>query len=679
MPKLCLNMIVKNESKIIRRLLDSVANVIDSYCICDTGSTDNTVELITSFFQDKKIPGKVVIEPFQDFAYNRTFALKQCETMENADYILLLDADMVFWLNPKISPEEFKNSLLCEVYHIFQGSEDFYYKNTRIVKNRCDMTYWGVTHEYVKTPEWCKVDKINKEIVFINDIGDGGSKADKFLRDIRLLKKGLEETPNNERYTFYLANSYRDSGQFDEAIETFKKRIQLGGWYEEIWHSYYSIGKCYKYKNDMANAIYYWMEAYNFFPNRIENLFEIVNYYRNQGKNRLAYSYFELADYARNKYPDRDYLFLQKDIYDYKLDYEFSIIGYYCNDHKRHIPSYCMKVINHPSCDENTGKNVLSNYKFYASTLKEFNLPNPNIALLKTIGKDLLKTDMPEYVTSTPSLCINANGELVVNVRYVNYKIDANGGYVNGANIGTKNVIATYDIKDTSEWKKKNEFVLKYNTELDNVYVGLEDIRLFALNDQIYYNANRGLDHHKIMVEHGVIDMDGGSTNSGLIRKENQNQVEKNWVLFNDDSGKMKIIYNWSPLVIGNIAIEDDFSKMQFVKTHQINTPHFFRHLRGSTNGLVIGNEIWFICHTVSYESRRYYYHLFVALDKNTFQVKKYSPYFTFDKNKVEYTLGFVHFKDSNRFLIGYSIMDSETEYITLSKSVVDDMMIRVD
>jgi glycosyltransferase involved in cell wall biosynthesis len=51
-PSLCLNMIVKNESKIITRLLQSVVGVIDTYCICDTGSTDNTIEVITEFFKN---------------------------------------------------------------------------------------------------------------------------------------------------------------------------------------------------------------------------------------------------------------------------------------------------------------------------------------------------------------------------------------------------------------------------------------------------------------------------------------------------------------------------------------------------------------------------------------------------------------------------------------------------
>jgi len=112
-PRLCLNMIVKNESKIIRRLLESVAPIIDCYCICDTGSTDDTIQLIEDFFTERGIPGKIPREPFRDFAHNRSFSLKQCETMP-ADYILLLDADMIFQLGAGVSPVEFKRGLTLD-------------------------------------------------------------------------------------------------------------------------------------------------------------------------------------------------------------------------------------------------------------------------------------------------------------------------------------------------------------------------------------------------------------------------------------------------------------------------------------------------------------------------------------------------------------------------------------
>ena len=145
--KICLNMIVKNESKVIHRLLNSVVPLIDYYCICDTGSTDNTIELITTFFREKSIPGKIVEEPFQDFGYNRTFAIEACKDLP-ADYLLLLDADMILWINPELDIVEFKNSLPeYEYYYMFQGTESYYYKNTRVIKNNYGFKYKGVTHE----------------------------------------------------------------------------------------------------------------------------------------------------------------------------------------------------------------------------------------------------------------------------------------------------------------------------------------------------------------------------------------------------------------------------------------------------------------------------------------------------------------------------------------------------
>ena len=158
MPKLCLNMIVKNESKIITRLFDSVVDIIDCYCICDTGSTDNTINLIYQYFSAHGIPGNVIIEPFKNFEHNRTFALQACKDSANsgnipADYILLMDADMVLMKGPDFNLHSFKEKLLsADVFHLFQGNDRFSYKNVRIVKNHLGIKYWGVTHEVISTP-----------------------------------------------------------------------------------------------------------------------------------------------------------------------------------------------------------------------------------------------------------------------------------------------------------------------------------------------------------------------------------------------------------------------------------------------------------------------------------------------------------------------------------------------
>jgi hypothetical protein len=112
-----------------------------------------------------------------------------------------------------------------------------------------------------------------------------------------------------------------------------------------------------------------------------------------------------------------------------------------------------------------------------------------------------------------------------------------------------------------------------------------------------------------------------------------------------------------------------------FRKTHEIQTPPIFKCFRGSTNGIRIGNEIWFICHVVSYEDRRYYYHVIFTLDATTYEVKRFTNLFTFDGEKVEYTLGFIYRPIEDVFWIGYSKMDRSTHYMAIQKSAVESLM----
>ena len=750
-PTLCLNMIVKNESKVILRMLASVVDLLDSYCICDTGSTDNTIELIQTFFQERNIPGHIIQEPFRDFGYNRTIALEECTKIPNgnADYILLMDADMILHRDPAISVQEIKQRLVrFRVFLLYQGTDTYQYKNVRIVKNRMGITYWGVTHEYVKMPEDAKdipYGSFTDTELFIRDIGDGGSKSDKFQRDIRLLQQGLIDVPNNDRYTYYLANSYRDNGDLELAIETYQKRITLGGWVEEVWQSNYAMGCCYQKLDNMPCAIFTWLDGFHIYGNRIENLYEIVQYYRKLGKNVLAYQFYQMADEVRTKHAgNHDHLFTQTDIYDYKLDYEFSILGYYCNPHHKDLSRVCMKVLQYSSLEESMYKNVLSNYKFYAPDLARYALPmcTKNTEMLSQIGREIMggvssvgrmppnttnfKENLGEYVSSTPSMCIDAKtGDLVVCVRFVNYRINETGGYEGYAGgtqtqIGTKNVIARFS-GVTGDYEKRWTMkgmpcktggeVTEYEmicdpTYNDGRYQGVEDVRLFSYDKylgmgggagRLIYNANRGLDgvtkkppspHDEsiITVEHGWLVYDTTESqyrcaNTKLLKYTGANPtLEKNWVLFGAEVGSrihLKCVYSWRPLVLGTICP----TAGTFTETHRFaekTLPYFFKDVRCSTCGVKVGSEIWFIGHLVSYEDRRYYYHIMIVLDGTTLALKKYTTLWTFNKEKVEYTLGMVFFPEHQRFLIGYSLMDRETKYMMVSKHIFDDRMIMV-
>jgi hypothetical protein len=57
--------------------------------------------------------------------------------------------------------------------------------------------------------------------------------------------------------------------------------------------------------------------------------------------------------------------------------------------------------------------------------------------------------------------------------------------------------------------------------------------------------------------------------------------------------------------------------------------------------------------------------------------VKRYTPFFTFEGAKVEYTLGMVHMEDTDTLLIGYSLYDKETKYMSVKRSVFENMCIK--
>ena len=685
MPKICLNMIVKNESKIITRFFDSVLPFIDGYCICDTGSSDDTKDIIRTYFEKKELPGKIVEKDFVDFSTNRNFALQACHSMKDMDYILLLDADMKLNIGT-MDIQEFKETMDKDAYFLFQGNDSFMYKNIRIVKNSPDYSYWGVTHEYMNMPPTCRQHSIQKNDLFIHDIGDGGAKDDKFTRDIRLLKKGLESDPNNERYLFYLGNSYLDSGQYQGAIDTYKKRIQVGGWKEEIWYCYYSIGRAYKslyFSNNLFNtnyifhAVHYWMEAYEFYPERIENLYEIVKLYREQCKYKLAYQFYLMADYQRTHHYSDDHLFHEKAIYDYKLDYELSIMAFYVKPTTIDIHKTINQLLsNNSNNDVSIFKNILSNYKFYTHRLSDYDNGEHPQEFIQQLCREYMNTHAG-FSMSTPSMIRLPSGELAINVRFVNYHITPNGEYENKDNIISQNNI--YVLADDNK-TLKNTIEIQHNRELDNLYIGLEDVKLLHYNDKLHYICNRGINANKIQVEKGIID-ENGICKSNILKIEKQNSIEKNWVLFHHKSeDALHFVYNWYPLQLGKMIDDSENDTTRTCNTiiyERHNTPLLFSRVRGSTNGVYVDNELWFLCHIVSYENMRFYYHMFVVLDPtDNYRLKRHSMLFTFDKCPVEYTTGFVYDDRKKQFLIGYSTNDDTTKIMNIDKKHVDSLFI---
>ena len=654
-PTLCLNMIVKNEEKIILRLITSVLPIIDTYCICDTGCTDSTIEIIETFFKSKNISGKIVREPFQNFEYNRNFALNSCD--DSADYILLLDADM----NLKIGDFNKKILLNFDTINILQGSDDFYYANSRIIKNDKKHKYIGVTHEYLSSPDNAKYFLLDKKTLFINDIGDGGCKGNKYQRDIQLLLKGIEDEPKNERYHFYLANSYYDTGQYEAAIPYYKKRIAFGGWGQELWYSNYRIGLSYSNMNKLQEAVYYWLEAYHVCPERIENLYEIMKHYSYSSKQKISKIFYDLAVSTLSKNHNRDnFLFLQNDIYTYKLYYEYMVLAYYIQI--RDINDELILVLN--NCNNSqTLNSTLSNYKFYKTILTPLEWHDFNNKILQVINTK-------QVLFNSSSSCIIPNPYekgYLLNIRYVNYNIDKNGGYHDcDDHIITLNKC----IKLSEDFSVLTENMIEFDF-VNKRYIGVEDVRIYydKYSEKLKCIGTGLHENGRIGVCDGEYDI---NSNKILNLRElkssfNNEHCEKNWVLF-DYNESTHIVYKWYPLTICNI--NDNTSKLEVVETRE--TPKMFSLFRGSSCGYKYNNEIWFVVHIVSYETPRHYYHCIVVFD-DKMELLRYSMPFKFEGEPIEYSLSII--VESDKIIMTQSSWDRTTKVVVYDKTYVEKLL----
>lgn len=327
----CLVMIVKDEGDTIRKCLTRVAPFISYYVICDTGSKDNTIDEIRSTMEELNIPGEIHERPWVDFEVNRTESLELSKGI--CDYRWIIDADDLFEVEtPGINPfAELPQGVDC--FQIMYRLNSLQYHRAQIVRSDQDWTYKGVLHEYLdlegKDPviqsqipgDKCKVN------ANISPLKRADSLEEKYSKDAEILEKALEKDPNNSRYMFYLAQSYRDSSQNLKALEAYQRRVDAGGWPEEVYYALYMIARIKerlgRHPDEVVQA---YSKAWEFRPERLEAAFHCMRKLREQGRWVLAFTYGSMA--LKNP-GTSDILFVEPEIWQWRLLDEFSLCAFH--------------------------------------------------------------------------------------------------------------------------------------------------------------------------------------------------------------------------------------------------------------------------------------------------------------------------------------------------------------
>ena len=624
------------------------SRLVDAVCLVDTGSEDDTCAIAERVCRKLELPCRIVQDPWLNFGHNRsrsflaltawlrgdrefgrppseakgaegtpsgakvsmgaagkgegeaepatqretapaesmTIFSESCARLSFAPdrtFALLVDADMVL----KAGPDGLRRSDL-------EGSGGFTalqrsgsaleYYNVRLIRADLPWRCIGVTHEYWGG-EGGEPATLDPRKLFIQDVGDGGAKADKFERDVRLLTGDLERDPDNPRTHFYLAQSLHHSKQHARAIEHYTRRIDLGGWWEERWYAMLSIGRCYLAMGEHADAERWFLKAMAANGARGEPAWETCRMCRIRGENFKAWHYLLAAE--RTLPPPKKGLFVETAL-THRLLYERTILGYYIGKAlgvsappSPAATAACALaslryLVATPEGDSHAS--VYSNLRFYVVPLVDL--------IGGAEGEQHHLLDLPTHGDFAPSSVsfVGAGGQefdhpsfLWANVRYVDYRMDdrrrhggedvyvAADGVTRGRPVTTRNrlmrlrtdTLAPVAAPFAEPWDET--LPIPPEREEGCMIRGLEDVRLHDADAEnlLYFSATQkqftpGQDRYRVVV--GTID-----TRANLCREVvvvaapdgDGSACEKNWLAV--DGGK-RWIYNWHPLRVGSIV-----------------------------------------------------------------------------------------------------------------------------
>ena len=390
---ICLNMIVKNESHIIESTLENLCNYVefDYWVVSDTGSTDDTIEVIKEFFRKRGIPGEIEQTTWRDFGFNRTLALNMA--FNKTDYLMIFDAD------DKIHGDfKMPTVLTKDAYQLKLGT-GFVYLRTLIVNNRKRWRFVGVLHEYITCIDHEESSETIEGAYYVESGRSGSRNKDpnKYINDATVLERGYNEemAPGGdrglaERYAFYCAQSYMDAGPayMEKSIDWYKRVLNQNNWLQEKYYSALCIGNMYSRMGDTLNAIKYWIKTSEYDEERIEGVASAMELMRLENMHVMVNAlYHKYKNYVR--YP-KDKLFLSQDKYHDVMEYNNSISAYYIFD-KQSGYDTCKHIIINNIMPHHYMTSTLGNLGFYR---KFFDQDNDEESLRLFFALDNLLADV---------------------------------------------------------------------------------------------------------------------------------------------------------------------------------------------------------------------------------------------------------------------------------------------
>jgi glycosyltransferase involved in cell wall biosynthesis len=358
----CLNMIVRNEARVIERCLNSVRKFIDHWVIVDTGSTDGTQEIIRRCMRN--VPGELIERPWIDFAHNRSEALEFARG--KSDYVFVIDADELLVADDNFTLPE----LTHDAYYLKISSTPVAFWRAQLFRNISGWRYESAVHECLIGPQTATYDRLHG--LWIDSRRDGWRAAQPgvYQRDAEQLLRAHKETPNDSRILFHLGQSYIAAGEPELALEYYQKCVEIGGWPEETWVALFQIAETKQHlQREWPEVLAAYLDAYQYRPTRAEPLYRIAVHYRWARAFELAHMFLRQA--VSIPYPEEDFLFVEERLYRYVIKMALATCCYQLGQYEAGL-RYCDELLqDRRSMPQNIYEQILLNRQQCATKAAE--------------------------------------------------------------------------------------------------------------------------------------------------------------------------------------------------------------------------------------------------------------------------------------------------------------------
>ncbi len=656
-PMIILVTMVRNESRIVGRMIASALPILSAAVIVDTGSDDQTVDVAVKACGT--LPHTVVHKKWVDFSTNRNQALdagreyvarmgwSPCDC-----WLLLLDADHI--LRPAgVEVKALAGFKDADCLMLPQESSDLRYYNARMIRASADAKYFGRTHEYLQVSRRQKSD-----LMSIEDRNDGGFKAHKHERDIALLMLDWNETPSG-RTAFYLAQTYRFMKQYDTAMQWYERRILMAQPHEseEAWYSRLSHGRCALALEDAQTALASLSVAFTARPWRAEPLVDLVEMMFKAKEHASGCILAKMG--SEIPMPTKDTLFLEKSAYSWEFAHKLSIGSHYVGRPDQGLV-YCDTVMLDREVPAHIRSNALQNSTYY--------VPKIPCEVL-----DIPFTPRPGWHACNPSI-LACDDDWLICVRTVNYTIERGHRYKFSGNVSTKNFLLLLD----KNWNVLDTTELRNPAEYPGPVEGAEDVRLYSrtsLGDEYVLDAlavscawdpvrkGKRCETRLRKIRWG---RSGKIITSNVIHGVGSGSSEKNWLPF-IDKGRSMAIYGYAPFRVIDINTKKTVVEYQ---TQRLDLSSF----RGSAAPIAWNDGWLFVVHqtawrTVDGHQKAFYIHRLCWMDID-YKLRRFSRPFYFDTLGIEFCAGMA--RRGYGAIATFGVHDSAAKMALISADVIE-------